>query len=96
MVALWRYEPDGTGTVLGASSDRGHPFRAGTRWPLDGTMIVARVKQTGRPTRIDDVAGVRGTASDAVREVGLRSGAGAPIVIAGDIWGVMTAGRADR
>jgi PAS domain S-box-containing protein len=96
LVAVWRYEADGTATVLGAWGEQPHPFRAGTRWPLDSLTVAARVKQTGRPARIDHLAGVHETIADAVRETGIRSGAGAPIVVDGDIWGAMTAGRADR
>ncbi|HEU0234982.1 MAG TPA: PAS domain S-box protein [Candidatus Limnocylindrales bacterium] len=51
LVALWRYEPDGTATVIGAWSEHPHPFRAGTRWPLDGPGICAQVLKTGRPAR---------------------------------------------
>jgi PAS domain S-box-containing protein len=83
LVAVWRFEADGTATVVGAWGEQPHPFRAGTRWPLDGLAVAARVKETGRPAR-------------AVRATGIRSGAGAPIVVDGDLWGVMTAGRADR
>jgi hypothetical protein len=52
-VAVSRYEPDGTVMVLGAWSDQSQPFETGTRWPLDGQTIAARVKQTGGPVRLD-------------------------------------------
>jgi PAS domain S-box-containing protein len=89
LVAVWRYEADGTASVLGAWGEQPHRLQAGTRWPLDGRTVAARVKQTGRPARIDHCA-------DDDREAGIRSGAGAPIVVDGEVWGVMTAGRADR
>jgi PAS domain S-box-containing protein len=96
LVALWRYEPDRTATVIGAWSDRPHPFRAGTRWPLDGPTICARVRDTGRPARIDDFAEVPGTIADAARETGIRSCAGAPIIVDGQVWGVMSTDSTDR
>jgi PAS domain S-box-containing protein len=96
MVAVWRYEADGTATVIGAWGEQPHPFQAGTRWPLDGLRVAARVLQTGRPARIDQLADVHGTSADAFHESGIRSGAGAPVVVDGDIWGVMTAGQGDR
>jgi PAS domain S-box-containing protein len=92
MVWVWRYEPDGRATVLGSWSERPHPFQAGTRWPIDGPTITALVKQTGRPVRIDDFAHVPGTIADAVRDAGIRSGAGAPIIVDGNVWGVMATG----
>jgi PAS domain S-box-containing protein len=35
LVAIWRYEPDATATVMGAWGEKPHPFQAGTRWPLE-------------------------------------------------------------
>ncbi|HEV2784955.1 MAG TPA: GAF domain-containing protein [Solirubrobacteraceae bacterium] len=96
LVEMSRYEPDGTATVIGAWSERRHPFQAGTRWALDESTISARVRQTGRPARIDDLADVRGTIADAVRATGIRSGAGAPIIVDGTVWGVMATGATDR
>jgi GAF domain-containing protein len=95
LVAVWRYEPDGTATVLGAWSEHPHPFEAGTRWPLDGPTICAEVLRTGRPARIDDFAGIPGTIADAARATGIRSCAGAPILVDGDVWGAMSADSKD-
>jgi PAS domain S-box-containing protein len=92
LVAVWRYEPDGTGTVVGAWSEPPDLLDAGSRWPLDDTVIIARVRETGRPARNDDLADVHGTVAEVVREAGVRSAAGAPIVVDGDVWGVMAAG----
>jgi PAS domain S-box-containing protein len=92
LVAVWRYEPGGTAaTVIGAWGERPHPFQAGTRWPLDGPGICARVYETGQPARIDDFADLPGTIAVAARRTGIRACAGAPIVIDGDVWGVMSA-----
>jgi PAS domain S-box-containing protein len=91
MVALWRYEDDATATVLGAWSEHPHPFRAGTRWPLDGPTICAKVLETGRPERIENFAEVPGTIADAARGTRIRACAGAPIIIDGEVWGAMSA-----
>ena len=96
LVAVWRYESDGTGTVVGAWSEPPHLLETGSRWPLDDTVIIARVRETGRPARSDDLADVHGTVADIVREAGIRSAAGAPIVVDGDVWGVMAAGGTRR
>jgi PAS domain S-box-containing protein len=92
LVAVWRYESDGTGTVVGAWSEPPHLLEIGSRWPLDDTVIIARVRETGHPARSDDLADVHGTVGDIVREAVIRSAAGAPIVVDGDVWGVMAAG----
>jgi PAS domain S-box-containing protein len=97
LVAVWRYEPDGTAaTVIGAWSERPHPFQAGTRWPLDGPTICAEVLETGSPARIDDFATLPGTIADAARKTGIYACAGAPIIVNGDVWGVMSADSTDR
>jgi signal transduction histidine kinase len=73
-VAVYRYEPDGTATVLGAIGDQ--PFQPGANTPLDGPSVAAKVRTTGRPAAI-------------------TSGVGAPIVVDGELWGVV-ATRSDR
>jgi PAS domain S-box-containing protein len=95
LVQMSRYEPDGTATVIAAWSERPHRFQAGTRWPLDPLTVSAQVRETRRPARLDDVTRVPGTAAEAVREAGIRSVAGAPIVVNGRVWGVMATGSAD-
>jgi PAS domain S-box-containing protein len=91
MVALWRYEGDTTATVIGAWSEHPHPFQAGTRWPLDGPTICAKVLKTGLPTRIDDFTKVPGTIAEAARGTRIRACAGAPIIVDGAVWGAMSA-----
>jgi GAF domain-containing protein len=95
LVAVWRYEADETATVLGSWSDRPHPFQAGTRWPLDGPTICAQVLKTGRPARIDDFADLHGALAAAARKTGIRSCAGAPIIVDGDVWGVISSDSTD-
>jgi PAS domain S-box-containing protein len=96
LVEMSRYEPDQTATVIGAWSKRPHPFQPGSRWPLDGPTISARVLQSGRPVRIDDYAAVPGTIADAARTTGIRAAAGAPIIVDGAVWGVMATGATAR
>jgi signal transduction histidine kinase len=95
LVAMWRYEPDGTATVTGAWGEHPHPFQPGTRWPIDGPTICAQVLSTGRPARIDDFARLPGTIADAARRTGIRACAGAPIIVDGAVWGAMSADSTD-
>jgi GAF domain-containing protein len=94
LVEMCRYEADGTATVIGATGD--HPFQTGTRWTLDGPSLTALVRQTERPARIDDYAGVEGPIGEAARASGVHSGVGAPIVVDGRVWGVVSAGGDSR
>jgi signal transduction histidine kinase len=50
------------------------------------------VFETGRPARVDRIADVFGAVDVAVREAGVHSGIGAPIIVEGRLWGVITAG----
>ena len=90
MVAVWRFEDDDTATVLGAWSDRPQSFEIGSRWPLDGPTICRRIRDSGRPERIDDFTALPGTIAEAARKSGIRSCAGAPIVVDGVLWGAMS------
>jgi PAS domain S-box-containing protein len=95
LVQLSRYEPDGTATVIGAWSERPHPFQAGTRWPLEGPTISTIVRETGRPARLDDLREIPGPLAQAVRRAGIGPVAGAPITVGGHVWGVMATGSTE-
>ncbi|MEN3279232.1 MAG: hypothetical protein V7607_372 [Solirubrobacteraceae bacterium] len=90
-VSIVRYEADGTATERASFSERGQLFVVGTRWSLDGTNVVAIVRDGGRPARIDDYAGLEGTIAETVRRAGIRSTVGVPIVVADELWGAMVA-----
>jgi signal transduction histidine kinase len=94
LVEMCRYEPDGTATVVGATGD--HPFQPGTRWTLDGPSLTALVHRTGRAARVEDYGEVAGAIGDAARRGGVHAGVGAPIVVDGHLWGVVSAGADHR
>ena len=97
MVGLWRYDrDDAVATVTGAWSDRPHVLQPGTRWPLDGPSMVARVLETGRPARVENYEDLPGAIAAGARESGLKRTAGAPIIVDGSIWGVMGIASPDR
>ena len=84
-----RYEPDGTASERASFSERGEGFVVGTRWSLDGTNVLAAVRDSGQAARIDDYSGLKGAIAEAARRAGIRSRVGIPIVVAGDLWGAM-------
>jgi len=91
--AMLRYEPDATTTVVASWGERGHALKVGTRLPVGGENVTARVQQTGRPARIDDYANASGGLAGHMRAIGVRTAVGCPIVVDGRIWGVMVAAQ---
>jgi GAF domain-containing protein len=97
LVHLWRYEADGTATVLGAWGERPQPYPVGSNWRFDDPTIGGLVQEmrAGRPVRIDDFSNVAGAAADTGRTMGITATAGAPIVVDGELWGLMAAAATD-
>jgi hypothetical protein len=49
-----RYDDDGEATVVASWGPGGNDLPVGTRFSLDGDSVVALVRRTGRPARVDD------------------------------------------
>ena len=96
VAAVQRYEDDDTTTVTAAWSDRAHPFQPGTRWPYHASGLGGRVRQTGRTGRVKDYSNRRGAFAAKARELGLQSIAGAPIIVDGTVWGLVTIASTDE
>jgi signal transduction histidine kinase len=71
---------------------RGVHIPTGTRLPLQGGSINELVRRTGRPGRVDSYEDVPGPLSARLRELGVRSEVGAPVVVDGQVWGALIAG----
>ena len=90
--AVARYDPDGTVTV-GSWSRTGEPTAPGTRMPRGGRNVTTLVFDTGRPARIDRYAAADfSSVTASARRGGMRSAIGAPIIVAGRLWGAMVLG----
>jgi signal transduction histidine kinase len=89
-VAMARYESDGMMTVVGISEGLADSFPVGGRWPLGDRNVSTAVFETGRSSRMDSYVDAPGRLSAAIRERGLSSAVGAPILVEGRVWGVMT------
>jgi signal transduction histidine kinase len=89
---LGRYESDGTATSVAAWSRTAGVFAVGSRLILGGKNIGTLVFETGRPARIDGYPASSGPLGDALRESGVRSAVGTPIIVEGRLWGVMGVG----
>jgi signal transduction histidine kinase len=88
-----RFERDGDfATVVGSWTGNDAPaFPIGERVPIEGESVTAKLHRSGRPERVDDYNEVDGVLAARVREFGMRSVVGAPIYVAGRLWGALMA-----
>jgi PAS domain S-box-containing protein len=85
-----RYTPDGWAVVTGGwSTGAARNVPVGTRGPLGGSTLASLIYRSGRPERIDSYEGLTGTMADTLRELGIRSSVGAPIMLGGRLWGAV-------
>ncbi|MGV9800313.1 sensor histidine kinase [Mycobacterium sp. NPDC003449] len=91
--ALARFESDGTAVVVAAYDEPGlTQTRVGSRFSFHGASVAAMVSRTGAPARQDDYGSAPGADAQYILDLGLRSGAGAPIAVGGRIWGAAFVG----
>jgi PAS domain S-box-containing protein len=94
---LVRFREDGTGLVFGGWGEPGaNPILAGSVVPLDDDSTAARVRRQAGPVRVDSYAELEGDLARRVREAGIRSAIGAPIVVGGEMWGALVAFSLDE
>jgi PAS domain S-box-containing protein len=60
----------------------------GQRFPLDGGHIAPIIQRTGRPARLDSHEHAAGATAAFIRELGIQSMVGVPIVVGAHVWGV--------
>jgi GAF domain-containing protein len=89
--ALCRYEPDGALTFVSQWGRVTARFPVGSRWKLGGRNVGTLVFQTGRPARVDyDAESSSGPLGAGIRDAGLRSAIGTPIIVEGRLWGTIS------
>jgi signal transduction histidine kinase len=88
-VSVVRYEIDGTATECANFNRGAQLFPTGVRWSIEGTNILRLVRDSSAAARIDDYSGLEGEMAEIVRNSGIRSTVGVPIVVAGRVWGTM-------
>ncbi|MEA2483379.1 MAG: hypothetical protein QOC55_1326, partial [Thermoleophilaceae bacterium] len=91
VVAMAQYESDDTITTLATGGDVPAGFGSGVRWPVGGKNVTTLVAQTGRAARLDTYADAADKLDSAIREQGIRTSVGTPIMVEGKLWGVMHA-----
>jgi signal transduction histidine kinase len=86
-----RYDDEGaTVTVLAVWGERLAGFLPGSSWPLDGPSVSAEVFRTSRSTGVEDYTDVPGSIAAEARGGGFMTVAGAPIIVDGRVWGVIS------
>jgi PAS domain S-box-containing protein len=91
-VNLAQFTPDEMNLTQAGWSERGTHIPPGTCLPLDGESINALIRQTRAPARVDSYEGRSGRLAARLRELGIRSEVGAPVVVDGEMWGALIAG----
>jgi signal transduction histidine kinase len=85
-----RYEDERFATVVGTWTGNDTPsFPVGERIPVEGETVTAKICRSGRPARVDDYDDVEGELAERLREFGIHSVVGAPIHVAGRLWGAV-------
>ena len=87
-----RFEDGRVATVVGSWTGNDTPaFPIGERITVEGESVTAKLYRSGRPERVDDYNEVEGELAERLREFGIRSVVGAPIYVAGRLWGALMA-----
>jgi signal transduction histidine kinase len=96
--SLARFDSDNTVTFVGGWSERDTlAFPVGTSMSLDGRGVLAALRKTGEPQRIDRYDGRAGPLVERITSAGYRSATAAPIKLGTQIWGALVvAAAADR
>ncbi|HEU0246326.1 MAG TPA: GAF domain-containing protein, partial [Gaiellaceae bacterium] len=94
--AMLTFDDDQTVTLIASWSAAGSGPSIGTRLPLDGDSVAARIYDTGTPARMDSYADVEGETARFARDLRVRSTVGAPILVDGKLWGALLAATRER
>jgi len=87
-----RFGHDGTATVVGAwATGKGPLFAVGMTVPVDGETVTAKMYRSERPQRVDDYGEIGGELAARLRSYRVISAVGAPITVAGRLWGGLMA-----
>jgi signal transduction histidine kinase len=90
---ILRYEGDDAAIVVASHGEPGFDhLRVGERLTLEGDNVAATVLRTGRPARMDSYENAAGSLAARIRELGLRSRVGSPIVVGKGLWGTAVVG----
>jgi signal transduction histidine kinase len=95
--SLARFDKDGMVTFVGGWSESGTlAFPVDSRVAVEQTGVLAAVRETGEPQRIDRYETRAGEVAERFTSFGYGSAAAAPVKLGAEIWGALVAvGRRD-
>jgi len=90
--SLARFDDGGTVTFVGGWSENGRlAYPVGSRVPVEETGVLAEIRKSGRPERIDDYEGRAPQIVERLTSFGYGSASAAPIRVGGQVWGALVA-----
>jgi signal transduction histidine kinase len=90
--SLARFDEGDMVSFVGGWSESGTlAFPIGTRMSLEGTGVLAAVRDTGEPQRIDRYGGRAGEVVERFTSFGYGSATAAPVKLGGQVWGALVA-----
>jgi signal transduction histidine kinase len=90
LATMTRYETDDSVTAIATWAAAGKHVAPGSRWPLGAGDVSTTIARTGRPARSENYDDMPGRIAAVVRdELGIRSTVGSPVVVEGQLWGVL-------
>ena len=91
-VNLCEFTADGFNVTLAGWSLRDTHVPTGTRLPLASDTINGLIRESGSAARVDSYERASGELAMLIRERGIRSEVGAPVIVNGHVWGALIAG----
>lgn len=90
--SLIRVGPDETATMVAGCAGCSEYVGISWRVPVADPGITRRVLDSRRPSHVDDHRSVSGPIGEAARALGVGPVVGAPVVVDGDVWGLLVVG----
>jgi PAS domain S-box-containing protein len=91
-VNLVHFTSDGFNLTMAGWSLRDTHVPTGTRLPVGDDTINGLIQQTIAPARFDSYEDSSGELATVIKQRGIRSEIGAPVIVEGHVWGALIAG----
>src|SRR6476661_3150511 len=92
LAVLHVFPGDGTATTVASWGSDAPILPVGSRFPLDGDNLAARIFESGAPARMHSYDEAwKGAATKLARTLRIRSAVGAPVIVEGKLWGALMA-----
>jgi signal transduction histidine kinase len=94
--SLARFDPANAVTFIGAWSETGTlAYPVGSSVTLEGAGVLAAVRRTGEPQRIERYDELGGAVAERMASFGYDAAVAAPIKLGGTVWGALVAAAKD-